>query len=296
MTSTFQFPDLNEAALRRLAAEVAFALAPGDTLALEGDLGAGKTTFARALIRSLTGDDSLEVPSPTFTLVQNYAGPRFDIAHFDLYRMTSAGELDELGYDASLRNGIAVIEWPSQAGDRLSPDRFEINLQEGTGDTLRTVAITGHGRTASRAARLAAIRTFLIDAEWADASTRISYLQGDASARRYARLQRAGGKRAILMDSPRQPDGPAVRDGKPYSQIAHLAEDVRAFVAVDRALAASGFSTPEIFAHDLDAGDVLDRIEVLDAEGAGAGQRGLDGAAHAFSRMRWPTAVFDAGT
>lgn len=257
MTSSFRFPDLREPELCRLAEEIAFALSPGDTLALYGDLGAGKTTFARALIRTLTGDAALEVPSPTFTLVQNYATPRFEAAHFDLYRLTDPAELDELGYDASLARGVAVIEWPSRAADRLAADRFELTLEEGSSDDVRTATLAAHGRSGERAARLAAIRTFLASAGWGDAKTHLAYLQGDASARRYARLIKPNGTRAILMDSPRQPDGPPVRDGKPYSQVAHLAEDVRAFVAVDQALAEAGFSTPEIFAHDLAAGLLL---------------------------------------
>jgi N-acetylmuramate 1-kinase len=285
MTASYRFPDLNEAQLRRLADHVAFALAPGDTLLLSGDLGAGKTTFARALVRALMQDGGHEVPSPTFTLVQNYAAARFEIAHFDLYRLNDPSELDELGYEASLARGIAVIEWPSRAGNRLAPDHFELVLEEGLSDDTRTVTLSGHGRAAARAERLTAIYKFLERSNWGGASSQLAYLQGDASARRYARLVGADGGRAILMDSPRQPDGPPVRDGKPYSQIAHLAEDVRAFVAIDLALAASGFSTPGILAHDLEAGllvieDFGDRVfgrEIANAAAQSAlWRRGVD--------------------
>ena len=95
MTIRHAIPALSEPQLRRLAHEVAFALRLGDTLALEGDLGAGKTTFARALIQALSGRDDIEIPSPTFTLVQSYETARFEVAHFDLYRLTDPDELKE---------------------------------------------------------------------------------------------------------------------------------------------------------------------------------------------------------
>src|SRR5207244_8491426 len=100
--SSISFHDLTEGDVSRLAQEVAFLLQPGDTLALEGDLGAGKSTFARALIRAIAGNSALEIPSPTFTLVQSYETPRFEIAHFDLYRLSDPSEIDELGLDAAL--------------------------------------------------------------------------------------------------------------------------------------------------------------------------------------------------
>src|ERR1700693_4713366 len=82
----------NEEATRRFMTDIAAALEPGDLVTLSGDLGAGKTTFARALIRYLAGDDTIEVPSPTFTLIQTYELPRFALAHADLFRLAGAAE------------------------------------------------------------------------------------------------------------------------------------------------------------------------------------------------------------
>ena len=257
MSVRLTIPNLSEPDLARFAQEVAFMLGAGDTLALEGDLGAGKTTFARALIRALTGDPALEVPSPTFTLAQSYATPRFEVAHFDLYRLTTPDDLEELGLDAALQRGIAIVEWPSRAHGRLPDERLTLTLSEGESADTRSVILTSAPSLEPRLARLGDIRTFLDAAGWGKSDTALSYLQGDASARRYARLKRAGGARAILMDAPRQPDGPPIRDGLPYSRIAHLAEDVRPFVAIGNALSAAGFSTPEIMAHDLDHGLLL---------------------------------------
>lgn len=272
------FPALSETALVRLAEEIAFALMPGDVLALEGDLGAGKTTFARALIRALSGGLQTEVPSPTFTLVQTYETARFDIAHFDLYRLADPHELLELGLDLALKRGVAVIEWPSRAADLLPAERITLTLSDTGAIETRDATLSATSPSAHRISRLGVIRAFAAAQGWGGADTRFSYLQGDASARRYARLLKADGTRAILMDAPRQPDGPAIRDGKPYSRIAHLAEDVRPFVAVGNALADAGFSTPQIFAHDMEAGLLL--IEDLgDAVFGAELSRGADQAA-----------------
>jgi len=109
----------DEAATIALAAALAPLLRPGDTVTLTGLIGAGKTTFARALIRTLAGDDALEVPSPTFTLVQPYEETRIPVAHFDLYRLAEGTELDELGFDDAVTGGIALVEWPERAAGRF---------------------------------------------------------------------------------------------------------------------------------------------------------------------------------
>src|SRR6188508_688732 len=102
----------DEAATRAFAVELADLLQPGDVVTLSGDLGAGKTTFARAVIRYLAGDPTLEVPSPTFTLMQNYELPRFALAHVDLYRLGDPSELAELGVQDVAADAVLVIEWP----------------------------------------------------------------------------------------------------------------------------------------------------------------------------------------
>lgn len=254
---SYDIPELSEPALRRLAQEFAFALQPGDTIALEGDLGAGKTTFARALIEALSGQHGLEIPSPTFTLVQSYKTPRFDVAHFDLYRLSAPEELHELGLDHALKTGIAIIEWPDKAGELLPTERWTLRLSETDDPGKRNIEFTSTPSLHHRHRRFSDAWGFLRSSGWGEPATQFSYLQGDASPRRYARLHKADGRKAVFMDAPKHPDGPPVRNGLPYSRIAHLAEDVRPFVAIANALRVGGFSAPAILAHDLDQGFLL---------------------------------------
>ncbi len=241
--------------VEKLAQDLAAILKRGDVLCLQGDLGAGKTTFARALIRSLLkAGDNTEIPSPTFALVQSYDAERFPIAHFDFYRIASPDEVLELGLDEAVSDGVAVIEWPEKAPEFLSSDRLTIELSEGDDSELRELVFVTHGDWDKKLARFIALQAFVENAGWQNAECR--FLQGDASTRRYMRL-RDDDRRAVLMDAPKQPDGPPVRDGKPYSQIAHLAEDVAPFYAVGQELRRIGLHAPEIFAHDLDLGFLL---------------------------------------
>ncbi len=241
-----------EAATERLAAELSLWLRAGDVVALRGDLGAGKTTFARAMIRALADDPALEVPSPTFTLVQTYEDGRLPVAHFDLYRVNAPADLDELGFD-DFSGAVVLVEWPERAGNRIPATALTVALAI-SGDGGRAATLTGGGDWPARLARNAVIGSFLAAAGWGG-SARI-FLQGDASARRYERL-RSGQGAAVLMDAPARPDGPPVRDGRPYSRIAHLAEDVRPFIAVAAALRAAGLSAPDLYAADPDAGLLL---------------------------------------
>ena len=111
-TSSFSVALPDERATRRLAIDVANALEAGDVVTLSGDLGAGKTTLARTLIRYLAGDPTIEVPSPTFTLMQSYDLPQFPLVHVDLYRVSGPAELAELGFDDLPERAVMLLEWP----------------------------------------------------------------------------------------------------------------------------------------------------------------------------------------
>ena len=141
----------DEAATRRLGEAVARALRPGEAVCLSGPLGAGKSVLARALVRALTRPDE-EVPSPTFTLVQFYEGPRLSIAHFDLYRLASPDEAYEIGLDEALDHGAAVIEWPERLEGRLPSNRLAIEIAL-EGDSRRA-RMTPHGAWEGRTIEL----------------------------------------------------------------------------------------------------------------------------------------------
>lgn len=123
-----------------LGARIAAILCAGDVVALEGDLGAGKTTLARAILQALGSRET--VPSPSFTLVQHYETPRLSISHYDLYRIENPAEIDELGLDEALSEGAALIEWPERAGDRLPADALHVQLTI-AGENARTAFISG---------------------------------------------------------------------------------------------------------------------------------------------------------
>jgi N-acetylmuramate 1-kinase len=247
--------ELDEAGVVRLAELMALRLQRGSMLALKGDLGVGKTTFARALIRALVAAE-VEVPSPTFALQQTYATPRLTVTHFDFYRLADAEEALELGFEEALERGAVLAEWPERIASLLPADRYEVALADTGASTRRRVTVSGCGALGRDVERLAAA-FLLLERQPATAAARIRYLQGDASTRTYARLWQAG-KTVLLMDAPRQADGPPIRDGKSYSKIAHLAEDmVRPFVAIAAVLAEAGLSAPRVLAADLEHGLAL---------------------------------------
>ena len=254
----------DETATARLAADIALALMPDDLVTLSGDLGAGKTTIARSIIRTLAGDETIEVPSPTFTLLQLYELPRFPVVHADLYRVTTLAELSELGWEEAAEGAAVLVEWPERASAFIQADRLDVSLSLALefGPNARQVRLTGFGSWAARLTRFRAARE-LLDSAGFGAAERIP-IQGDASTRSYERLLLHPGS-AILMNSPPRPDGPPLKDGKPYSAVAHLAEDVRPFVALARGLRERGFGAPEIYAADIDNGFLL--LEDLGIDG-----------------------------
>ena len=144
----------NETATAALAARIAARAVPGDIIALKGDLGIGKTVFARAFIRACGNPD--EVPSPTFTLVQVYdAGPT-EIWHFDLYRIRAPDEAWELGIEDAFAAGISLIEWPERLGPLLPERRLQLGFAFGDEPGARRIAIDPGKEWEARLAIIAA--------------------------------------------------------------------------------------------------------------------------------------------
>ncbi len=246
----------DEAATIALGRELSLFLRPGDWILLSGDLGAGKSTLARALVRALAPDaGEFEVPSPTFTLVQPYEFTRIPVAHADLYRIGDPEEVHELGLEDWARQGVVLVEWP----DRLPtlPESFlHIALEDAPEGEGRLARLRGQGEWAARLERLEAVRRFLEEALPGRGCSR-RFLQGDASARRYERIHCPEGAPLVLMDMPERPDGPPIREGRSYDEIAHLARSAKAVWAINTLLREKGFAAPAIAAADLRRGLLL---------------------------------------
>ena len=224
------------AATEALAASVAALARPGDAILLEGELGAGKTAFARALLRAASGDPALEVPSPTFTLAQSYDTRIGTVHHFDLWRLNGPSGLMELGWDEA-RDDIVVVEWP----DRLGAVAAIRRADRGAASDRRQQPASGAVGLAGPAGTHRMNRERLIAAfldRHGYGTARPEPLAQDASFRRYLRLS-GGPAPAVLMDAPPP-------------------EDVRPFVRIAGHLRAIGVAAPEIFAADEAAGLLLE--------------------------------------
>ena len=114
----------------KIAQDMAEHLSSGDILALYGDLGVGKSVFCRALIRTLTHTPDLNVPSPTFSLVQTYETSAFEIWHFDLYRIEDPEEIYEIGWEEALSGNLSLIEWPDKIEPLLPPNTKKLIFEE----------------------------------------------------------------------------------------------------------------------------------------------------------------------
>lgn len=137
----------NEGQTQDIARNMAQHINSGDILLLHGDLGMGKSVFCRALIRALCHDEAMEVPSPTFTLVQTYEAEKGTIWHFDLYRLADPDEIYETGWEEALAGGIVLVEWPERLGS-LKPIRYtEITFLGVIGQPdHRLIEVEKHGR------------------------------------------------------------------------------------------------------------------------------------------------------
>ncbi|MCH1568177.1 MAG: tRNA (adenosine(37)-N6)-threonylcarbamoyltransferase complex ATPase subunit type 1 TsaE [Alphaproteobacteria bacterium] len=260
----FQFDSPDEAASARLAGWLAVLIDTPKLIFLNGDLGAGKTAFARGFIRARCGQ-ATDVPSPTFALIQPYQNDtaHLPILHADLYRLADPQEIDELGLSDALADHICLVEWP-QNGHGVLPEA-DIKVSLTPQDTGREIIIEAEAALCKSlekaAARDAELEAFLAATDWHDAVR--APLAGDASTRRYERIyrktenQQDSQDNAVLMDWPAMPDGPPIYDGQPYSRVAHLAEAMPRFTDMVTWLRAAGLAAPALFAHDQARGFAL---------------------------------------
>jgi tRNA threonylcarbamoyladenosine biosynthesis protein TsaE len=145
----------DEPATAALAARISAMATPADIIALRGDLGVGKTAFARAFIRA-RGNQREEVPSPTFTLVQVYELDPTAVWHFDLYRLRSPADAWELGIEDAFSAGISLIEWPERLGPLLPGRRLEITIAFADRPDARHVSLDPGSGWQSRLTAIAA--------------------------------------------------------------------------------------------------------------------------------------------
>ena len=255
----------SEAETAALARWLAGFARAGDFLALNGELGAGKTALARAFLRAATGDPELETPSPTFTLVQTYEGAETPLVHADFYRLGGPDDLRQIGFDETTQGAVTLVEWGERAAAALPAERLDIALEfdPARGPDYRLAEFRPRGLIMTNRFKAArAVEALLEDAGWADAKRVQMY--GDASSRAYERLTDPQGRTAILMIAPPRPPGPPLRFGRSYAEIARLSNDIRAFLAMDEGLRALGYSAPRLYAHSV--ADGLALIEDFGAE------------------------------
>lgn len=240
----------NEQATADFARMIAAMVRPGDLVTLSGGLGVGKTSFARALVRSLTQIPDLDVPSPTFTLMQTYEGPGFPIVHADLYRVTDPEELEELGWFEMAQSSLVLLEWPERAPEFLHANRLDVALSilPDPDNQRRAITFTGLGTFSERVRRAKTMTQLIETAGYGRAKREI--IQADASSRSFERLT-LGEKTAIAINATPPVHGPAIRMGKTYRQLARLSDHVDSYMAVSQALIDQGLSAPQVIAADL---------------------------------------------
>lgn len=131
----------SESDTAKLAAKLAQQVSAPCVILLSGNLGAGKSVFARAFIRTICGDHDLDVPSPTFTLIQSYDSSAGEIYHFDLYRLEEPDEIFELGWEDMIREGICLVEWPERLGSYIPKNHKRVCID--ISEDSRTIMLEG---------------------------------------------------------------------------------------------------------------------------------------------------------
>ncbi len=256
----------DEAATERFAATVALFTCAGDVFCLNGPLGSGKSTFARALIRAM-GCQASHIPSPTFTLMQPYTDTRLPVAHVDAYRLETPDELAALDLNPYFIHGVTLIEWAEKVADLLpqpktpaihigeteTPGRLDMHLAE-TPEGGRTITLTASGSWTKRLGCIISEnsgktgRTMTHEGRFAfltetaglkEDQIAVSSASHDWSFRTYWRVSREGAADTILMDAP-----PPM-------------ENVQPFVKMARWLRETGIHSPEIHATDETQGYLL---------------------------------------
>ena len=261
---TFELATLEDT--NRLAQDLAFALHPGDLVFLAGTLGAGKTAFARATLRALAGAELLEVPSPTFTLVQDYELGGVRVMHVDLYRLEEPEEIVELGLLDARADHLLLVEWSERAEGLLGEADIFVQI-EISGLNERRITISCAPPQSDNFNRSLQIRQALRQMNW-DTANR-SRLDDDGSARRYERVSMDGNS-AVLMDyhAFQQLDEAALT----YRRAAHLSDDMEDFFAIGDELRQRGIHTPKTHGRSAQYAvallEDLGTEKILDAEGA----------------------------
>ena len=237
----------------KLGEALALLLRPGDLLAVSGDLGAGKTTLLRALIQAFGDDVALDVPSPTYTLLQSYDGPgfRFPLHHADFYRVNAPSEIEELDLGEHQESGALLVEWPEKANGALPPHRFDLHI-ENKDETRMATLSSSDDNLRKRLTRLCAVQDFLHGCPQDITARR--FLQGDASPRAYERLTLKGGKSAVLLNALAQPDRSVGAHRLNYMKVTHLAPNdaIAPILALGAELRQRGFTVPEHLHYDID--------------------------------------------
>jgi N-acetylmuramate 1-kinase len=260
MMLDLSFVARSEAETEMIGRMLALWIKPGSAIFLSGELGAGKSVLARAIVRAVTDEPDLDVPSPTFAIVQAYESARMPLLHVDLYRLSQASEIEQIGLLDLLASHAAIVEWPELLSELVEMQDMLAIAIAGEGDERR-LRLLAKGYWAEALSRNSDVERFLGGQTTAGFERR--HFQGDASTRRYELVGR-GAATQVLMDMPERTDRRIVKNGKSYSELVHLADNIRPVIAINSYLHSLGYRAPEILRCDFNSGLAL--IEYLDGK------------------------------